>query len=121
MMKNILSIQEKNILIALLNDMISEEKPAYADCEAGVQLYTYIRSLLDTLNTKDVDYLYVAEHAAKITNKYYALEDYENALTTCEISFGYYKKYEEVSDEITVGLTYENHMIAHLLCRDNAL
>ena len=119
MMKSTLSIHEKNILIALLNNMLSREIPAYADDdEAGVQLYTCIRSLIDTLNTKDVDFLYVAEHVAQTTNKYYALEDYENALAMCEISFGYYKKHEEVSDEITVGLTqmYWNYYCLLKLC-----
>ena len=121
-MNNTLSIQEKNTLIALLNDMLSGKKTAYADDEAGIQLCTCIRSLIDTLNTKDVDFSYVAEHVAQITYKYYALEDYENALATCEISFDYYKKYEEISDEITVGLTqmYWNQYCLLKLCnKDN--
>ena len=114
----VLSSEEKNKLIEILNNLLSEQRKVDTDSEASVQLDINIRSLIETLNTKDVDYLYAAEHTAQITNNYYSLEDYEHALTTCEIAFDYYKRYEEISGEITVGLTqmYWNHYCLLKLC-----
>ena len=117
-MENTLSIQEKSKLIVLLRDMLSEQRTIDANEEASVQLEANIQSLIDTLNTKDVDFLYAADYVAQITNIYYLLEDYEHALATCEISFDYYKRYEEISDEIVDGLThtYWNYYCLLKLC-----